>query len=57
MLAAATGTLGGTVLYLTTDPLTTMLGVGNIALYAPIYTLSKQSTEVRMDKEEVRIDT
>ncbi|GMH48610.1 hypothetical protein TrRE_jg12450 [Triparma retinervis] len=45
MLAAATGTLGGTVLYLTTDPLTTMLGVGNIALYAPIYTLSKQSTE------------
>jgi hypothetical protein len=34
-----------------------MLGVGNIALYAPIYTLSKQSTEVRMDKEEVRIDT
>jgi len=45
VLAAATGTLGGTVLYLTTDPLTTVLGVGNIALYAPIYTISKRSTE------------
>ena len=44
-LAATTAALGGSALYVTTDPLTTALGVGNILLYAPAYTLSKRTTE------------
>ena len=44
-LAATTASVGGLSLFLTTDPLTTALGLGNIALYAPAYTLSKRTTE------------
>ncbi|GMH53482.1 hypothetical protein TrLO_g187 [Triparma laevis f. longispina] len=45
-LAITTGTLGGLTLYAFTDPLTTALGLGNIALYAPIYTLTKPRSEI-----------
>ncbi len=44
-LAGFTGLTGGATLYLGTDPITTMLGVGNIALYAGAYTFMKPRSE------------
>jgi len=44
-LALASGLSGGTALYLGTDPITTALGVGNIALYAGAYTALKPRSE------------
>ena len=44
-LAATTGLTGGLTLYLGTDPITTALGVGNIALYAGAYTFMKPRSE------------
>jgi protoheme IX farnesyltransferase len=44
-LAATTGLTGGATLYFGTDPITTALGVGNIALYAGAYTYLKPRSE------------
>ena len=44
-LAVSTGFLGGSTLYFGTDPITTALGVGNIALYAGAYTYLKPRSE------------
>lgn len=44
-LAATTGISGGISLYMFTDPITTALGVGNIALYAGAYTYLKPRSE------------
>jgi len=44
-LAATTGLTGGATLYFGTDPVTTALGVGNIALYAGAYTFMKPRSE------------
>ena len=44
-LATTTGISGGSILYFGTDPITTALGVGNIALYAGIYTAMKPKSE------------
>lgn len=44
-LAATTGLTGGATLYFGTDPITTALGVGNIALYAGAYTFLKPRSE------------
>lgn len=44
-LAATTGLAGGTTLYFGTDPITTALGVGNIAMYAGAYTFLKPRSE------------
>ncbi len=44
-LAATTGFTGGATLYFGTDPITTFLGVGNIALYAGAYTYLKPRSE------------
>jgi len=44
-LAATTGMTGGATLYFGTDPITTALGVGNIALYAGAYTYLKPRSE------------
>jgi protoheme IX farnesyltransferase len=43
--AAFTGGSGASILMACTDPLTTLLGVGNIALYAGVYTYMKPKTE------------
>eukprot|EP00584_Thalassiosira_punctigera_P009317 CAMPEP_0172535544 /NCGR_PEP_ID=MMETSP1067-20121228/7504_1 /TAXON_ID=265564 ORGANISM="Thalassiosira punctigera, Strain Tpunct2005C2" /NCGR_SAMPLE_ID=MMETSP1067 /ASSEMBLY_ACC=CAM_ASM_000444 /LENGTH=492 /DNA_ID=CAMNT_0013320481 /DNA_START=99 /DNA_END=1577 /DNA_ORIENTATION=+ len=45
-LGCLTGTSGGLLLGLGTDPVTTMLGVGNIGLYAGLYTYLKPRSEV-----------
>ena len=39
-------TAGGTLLYVTANPLVTALGVGNIALYAGVYTALKRRSEL-----------
>lgn len=44
-LAASTALSGGGILYFGTDPITTALGVGNIALYAGAYTFLKPRSE------------
>lgn len=41
-----TGSTGGLILGLGTDPITTMLGVGNIGLYAGLYTYLKTKSEI-----------
>jgi protoheme IX farnesyltransferase len=43
--ASLTGGMGGVILYHGTDVLTTVLGVGNIALYAGVYTHMKPRSE------------
>ena len=45
-LAATTGISGGSILALGTDPVTAALGVGNIALYAGLYTYLKPRSEI-----------
>ena len=45
-LGCLTGTSGGLILGLGTDPITTMLGVGNIGLYAGLYTHLKPKSEI-----------
>ena len=44
-LAMTTGVSGGSILYYGTDHITTVLGVGNIALYAGAYTFLKPRSE------------
>mmetsp|Transcript_35218 Transcript_35218/g.71940 ORF Transcript_35218/g.71940 Transcript_35218/m.71940 type:complete len:474 (+) Transcript_35218:117-1538(+) len=45
-LGCLTGSTGGILLGLGTDPITTMLGVGNIGLYAGLYTYLKPRSEI-----------
>ncbi len=45
-LGCLTGASGGLILGLGTDPLTTILGVGNIGLYAGLYTHLKPKSEI-----------
>jgi len=45
-LGCLTGASGGLMLGLGTDPVTTVLGVGNIALYAGLYTHLKPRSEI-----------
>ncbi|KAL7449108.1 hypothetical protein ACHAWC_001197, partial [Mediolabrus comicus] len=45
-LGCLTGSTGGILLGLGTDPITTMLGVGNIGLYAGLYTYLKPKSEI-----------
>jgi protoheme IX farnesyltransferase len=45
-LGCLTGSTGGIMLGLGTDPITTMLGVGNIGLYAGLYTYLKPKSEI-----------
>lgn len=45
-LGCLTGTSGGLMLGLGTDPITTMLGLGNIGLYAGLYTYLKPRSEI-----------
>lgn len=45
-LGCLTGTSGGVMLGLGTDPVTTMLGIGNIGLYAGLYTYLKPRSEI-----------
>lgn len=45
-LATATGLGGGSMLALGTDPVTASLGIGNIALYAGLYTYMKPRSEL-----------
>ena len=45
-VGCVTGTAGGIVLGCGTDPLTTILGVGNIGLYAGVYTYLKPRLEI-----------
>jgi len=45
-LGCLTGTSGGLMLGLGTDPITTMLGLGNIGLYAGLYTYLKPRSEL-----------
>ncbi|KAL9188292.1 hypothetical protein ACHAXT_006670 [Thalassiosira profunda] len=45
-LGCLTGASGGLMLGLGTDPVTTMLGVGNIGLYAGLYTYLKPRSEI-----------
>ncbi len=45
VLATTTGLSGGSILYYGTDCITTLLGVGNIALYAGAYTYLKPRSE------------
>ena len=45
-LGCITGTSGGLILGLGTDPITTMLGLGNIGLYAGLYTYLKPRSEL-----------
>ncbi len=45
-LGCLTGTSGGLILGLGTDPITTMLGVGNIGVYAGLYTHLKPKSEI-----------
>lgn len=44
-LAASTGVSGGSILYFGTDHITAALGIGNIALYAGVYTFLKPRSE------------
>eukprot|EP00957_Ditylum_brightwellii_P023542 1776932-Ditylum_brightwellii.AAC.1 len=46
LLGTMTGVTGGTVLLYGTDPITAMLGVGNIALYSGLYTYLKPRSEI-----------
>lgn len=43
-MASAFGIGGASILYATTNPLTTLLGVGNIVLYAGVYTYMKRQS-------------
>mmetsp|Transcript_15010 Transcript_15010/g.24516 ORF Transcript_15010/g.24516 Transcript_15010/m.24516 type:complete len:475 (-) Transcript_15010:30-1454(-) len=45
-LGCLTGSTGGILLGLGTDPITTMLGLGNIGLYAGLYTYLKPRSEI-----------
>ncbi|KAL7530395.1 hypothetical protein ACHAXR_003470 [Thalassiosira sp. AJA248-18] len=45
-LGCLTGASGGLMLGLGTDPITTMLGIGNIGLYAGLYTYLKPRSEI-----------
>lgn len=45
LFAASTAVAGSSILYYGTDPLTAMLGVGNIVLYSGIYTYMKPRSE------------
>jgi len=45
-LGCLTGASGGLLLGLGTDPVTTMLGVGNVGLYAGLYTYLKPKSEI-----------
>mmetsp|Transcript_24733 Transcript_24733/g.53351 ORF Transcript_24733/g.53351 Transcript_24733/m.53351 type:complete len:489 (+) Transcript_24733:100-1566(+) len=45
-LGCLTGASGGLMLGLGTDPITTMLGIGNIGLYAGLYTYLKPKSEI-----------
>ena len=45
-LGCLTGSTGGILLGMGTDPITTMLGVGNIGLYAGLYTYLKPRSEL-----------
>ena len=45
-LGCLTGASGGLMLGLGTDPITTMLGLGNIGLYAGLYTYLKPRSEI-----------
>ena len=45
-LGCLTGSSGGILLGLGTDPITTMLGLGNIGLYAGLYTYLKPRSEI-----------
>lgn len=45
-LGCLTGASGGLILGLGTDPVTTVLGVGNIGLYAGLYTFLKPRSEI-----------
>lgn len=44
LFAAATGAAGGAVLLMGCNPVAAALGVGNIALYAAVYTPMKQAS-------------
>lgn len=45
IFAISTAVAGSSILYCGTDPVTTMLGAGNIVLYSGIYTYMKPRSE------------